>query len=119
MDFVVDGDKCVVFGEAKWLSGEGRAQGQKHDKGQMQLRREFLSKYGRKIYGERGFVVLGVYLNDPIEVPVPKDSTTVVTRGLRWHELAGYSGHPCEDEFHRYLAWKRHTHRSDRHRPPA
>lgn len=43
LDFIVDGDRCVVFGKAKWLSGEGRGHGIAGDKGQIQLRREFLA----------------------------------------------------------------------------
>lgn len=107
LDFVLDGDRCVVFGEVKWLSGEGRGQGVMRDKGQMQLRRDFLTKYGRRIYGERGFVVLGVSVGDPVEREAPTEGDGVVTRGMTWDELASCEQHPGADEFRRYLAWKR------------
>ena len=80
LDFVIDGNRCVVFGEVKWLAAEGRGQGVMQDKGQMQLRREFLGKYGRRVYGERGFSVLGVSRGEPLERETPPDAEGVVTR---------------------------------------
>jgi hypothetical protein len=107
LDFVLDGDRCVVFGEVKWLSGEGRGQGVEKDKGQMQLRRDFFTKYGAAIYGDRGFVVLGVSLGGLLEAETPPDTERVVTRTLSWEDLAAYDDHPRADEFRRYVAWKR------------
>jgi hypothetical protein len=106
LDFVLDGDRCVVFGEVKWRSGEGLKQGVQGDKGQMQLRRDFLAKYGPAIYGQRGFVVLGIALAGGIETDPPPDADGVVTRGLQWSDLASYAEHPKADEFGRYLKWK-------------
>ena len=80
LDFVIDGNRCVVFGEVKWLATEGRGQGVMQDKGQMQLRREFLGKYGRRVYGERGFSVLGMSRGEPLERETPPDAEGVVTR---------------------------------------
>lgn len=107
LDFVLDGERCVVFGEVKWRSGEGQKQGIKKDKGQMQLRRDFFTKYGESIYGDRGFVVLGVSLGGPLEAETPPDAEGIVTRTLGWSELADYADHPKAEEFRRYLAWKR------------
>jgi hypothetical protein len=106
LDFVVDGDRCVVFGEVKWRSGEGLRQGVRGDKGQMQLRRDFLAKYGAAIYGKRGFVVLGVTLAGGIEAEPPPDSDGVVTRSLQWSDLGSYPDHPRAEEVGRYLSWK-------------
>lgn len=107
LDFVLDGERCVVFGEVKWKSGEGRHQGIARDKGQMQLRREFFAKYGRAIYGKRGFLVLGVALAGPLEADTPADSADVVTRSVTWGDLATYPSHPRAEEIGRYLQWKR------------
>jgi hypothetical protein len=106
LDFVIDGDRCVVFGEAKWLSGEGRGQGRTRDKGQMQLRRDFFAKYGSAIYGNRGFVVLGVALSGAVEDMTPQDTQAVATRTLTWVELSDYEPHPVQEEFVRYYEWK-------------
>lgn len=107
LDLVIDGDQCVIFGEVKWLSGEGQGQGVLKDKGQMQLRRDFFAKYGSAIYGDRGFVVLGVSLGDALESAVPEDTAQLVTRSIDWAGLAEYAQHPKADEFRRYLRWKR------------
>jgi hypothetical protein len=107
LDFVVDGERCVVFGEVKWRSGEGRKQGVSKDKGQMQLRRDFFSKHGAAIYGDRGFVVLGVSLGGSLEDETPADVPNLVTRTLGWDDLAEYPQHPKGEEFRRYLSWKR------------
>jgi hypothetical protein len=107
LDFVLDGEQCTIFGEVKWRSGEGRKQGRQKDKGQMQLRRDFFMKYGKAIYGRRGFVVLGVSLAGPLEAETPPDAEGVLTRTLNWNDLAEYPEHPKGDEFRRYLEWKR------------
>jgi hypothetical protein len=72
----------------------------------MQLRRDFLAKYGPAIYGERGFVVLGITQLGDIERDPPPDADGVVTRGLHWSDLVSYADHPKADEFWRYLQWK-------------
>lgn len=107
LDFVIDGERCVVFGEVKWMSGEGRGQGTLKDKGQMQLRRDFFAKYGTAIYGERGFVVLGVALAGALEASAPENTDSLVTSSVTWDTLAEYAGHPKAEEFVRYLKWKR------------
>jgi hypothetical protein len=106
LDFVLDGGRCVVFGEVKWRSGEGQKQGVKKDKGQMQLRRDFFTRYGEAIYGDRGFVVLGVSLGGPLEAEASQDTQRVVTRTIAWRDLADFPEHPRAEEFRRYLAWK-------------
>lgn len=109
------GDRCVVYVEAKWRSPEGRRQGVRRDKTQMQMRREFLERYGRTLYGDRTFVVLSVSTTGDIEATVPADSATVATRALTWGDLAAFLEHPQQEEFARYLAWK--TAISGRRRP--
>ena len=51
IDFGVKTEQAVLFGEAKWSSDVDRAQGKTGSKDQIALRREFLEKYGRAIFG--------------------------------------------------------------------
>lgn len=41
---------ALILGEAKWQSEVGTAQGKKKDKDQIQLRGEFLKKYGMRLF---------------------------------------------------------------------
>jgi hypothetical protein len=107
LDVVLDGDRCVVFVEAKWGSGEGRRQGVAKDKTQLQLRREFLAKHGPRIYGPaRAFVVLAVVLAGELEQQPPADAGGVSTRTITWANLSECPVHPCREEFEAYYRWK-------------
>jgi predicted RNase H-like nuclease len=106
LDVVLDGDLAVVFCEAKWRSKEATSQGISGTKTQLQLRRDFLDVIGPRVYGDRGFVVCGVVLDDPLAVE-PPDAHGVYTASVTWDQLARYGRHPAGDEFARYLAWKR------------
>ena len=107
LDAVLHGDQTVVYVEAKWGSPEGIGQGPSGTATQMQLRRDFLENYGKRIYGERQFLVLGVVLSDPIEAVTPPDTEHVVTRTLRWQDLAEFDARPAHNELADYVAWKR------------
>jgi hypothetical protein len=106
LDIVLDGDRAVVFCEAKWRSKEAMNQGVDGTKSQMQLRRDFLGRIGPQVYGDRGFVVCGIVLDEPLAAVTPPDAHGVHTVSIRWAELASYPAHPKGDEFSRYLAWK-------------
>jgi hypothetical protein len=104
---VLDGDAAVVFGEAKWLSAEGRGQGKRRDKGQLQLRREFFEKHGTLIYGERKFLVLGIGpLITSFTAGASALTSGVEMRFTTWATLAKYPRHPAGDEFRAYYRWK-------------
>ncbi len=61
IDFGVQTDDVFLLGEAKWMSKIGVGQGVGHDKDQIVLRREFCSKYGRRILPTcRRFVVTAI-----------------------------------------------------------
>jgi hypothetical protein len=106
-DFVLDSDEALIFGEAKWLSKEGKGQGVNADKGQLQLRCEFFEKYGTAIYGNRTFLVLGV---GPLSTSFVANDTTfesgVEMRFTTWGLLADYPRHPAGDQFRAYYRWK-------------
>jgi hypothetical protein len=107
LDVVLDADTAVVFVEAKWRSKEATNQGITGTKSQLQLRRDFLGKIGRGVYGDRAFVVLGIVLDEPLAAVTPPDAQGVHTASLRWDDLAAYQHHPKHEEFARYLEWKR------------
>jgi hypothetical protein len=106
LDVVLLGENVVVLVEAKWGSVEGKGQGVAGDKGQIQLRREFLTAYGRRIWGERGLLVLGVTLDSPLVVAEGPDRHNVAVASITWSQLTRWAGHPHSAEFARYLGWK-------------
>lgn len=95
----------VILVEAKWLSGVCAKQGKARDKDQIQLRGEFLSKYGSAIFPERPHkVVLGVSL-----LPNAFKDTTpdgVSFRATLWHSLCDLPSHPLTEELSRHVEWK-------------
>lgn len=110
----------VILAEAKWLSGIGTAQGKAKDKDQIQLRGEFLAKYGTVIFPDRPHkVVLGISL-----LPNAFKDTTpegVSFRTISWQHLSALPSHPLVDELTRYVEWKmvnsKMTSKSDKQAP--
>jgi hypothetical protein len=107
LDVLLQGDRSVVYVEAKWGSPEGTGQGPGGTATQMGLRRDFLDNYGAKVYGDRRFAVVGAVVQDPVESATPPDTASVVTRTITWQELSTFGEHPMGGEFGDYLAWKR------------
>lgn len=110
IDFGVQTDSLVLFGEAKWLSGVGRGQGKARNKDQMTLRREFFQKYGARMYGPgKRFVVLGVSLEGDLcetsDEPL-SDGCALSERCITWKDVCGLASHPAHEELRRYLEWK-------------
>lgn len=106
LDAVLVGDQVVVMVEAKWGSIEGTGQGVAGDKGQIQLRREFLTIYGRRLWADRGLLVLGVTRDSPLVVADGPDAYGVAVASITWSCLAEWLEHPAGDEFARHLRWK-------------
>jgi hypothetical protein len=106
LDAVLIGEEIVVMVEAKWGSIEGTGQGVAGDKGQIQLRREFLTAYGRRIWGKRGLLVLGVTRDSPLMIADGPDDQNVAVASITWSRLAEWLEHPAGDEFARHLRWK-------------
>jgi hypothetical protein len=105
IDFLLQGDRTIVFGEAKWRSGEGSGQGVSGTKSQLQLRREFCDGIARAIFGELRFVVVSVVWHSPFASDSPCDAA-VAMRSVTWADLASWSGHPRATEFRLYYEWK-------------
>ncbi len=95
----------VILVEAKWLSGIGAAQGKAKDKDQIQLRGEFLTKYGTVIFPERPHkVVLGIsLLPNAFKDTMPEG---VSFRTTTWQHLGALPTHPLVDELAIYVEWK-------------
>jgi hypothetical protein len=107
LDVVLDGDDCIVFVEAKWLSPEGTGRGPDGSRvGQIHLRERFFERWGPALYGGRGKLVLGVLLTGTLTPDREPDDAGVAIRSVTWSDLAEYAAHPMGDEFARYLAWK-------------
>jgi hypothetical protein len=112
LDAVLDGDRSVVFVEAKWLSPEGTGRGPDGTRvGQIHLRQRFFERWGRSIYGEdRRLLVLGMTLAGALGPDHGPNQHHIAVRSITWSELAAYDQHPNGDEFARHLAWKlRHS----------
>lgn len=109
IDFGIITDNSVVLGEAKWQSGIGFAQGKKKDKDQIQLRGEFLKKYGSRIFPDLPIkAVVGVSLYEgALTGFVPEGIALFCTT---WEKICSIQSHPLFDEVRRYYIWKKeHT----------
>jgi len=109
IDIGISTVNSLILGEAKWQSGVGTAQGKMRDKDQIQLRGEFLKKYGLCLFPNRSeFVVLGISLYaDAFKDTAPEGITF---RSTTWEAVCSLSSHPYAQELRRYYAWKKeHT----------
>ncbi len=95
----------VILCEAKWTSSVGQHQGKSGTKDQIQLRGEFLEKYGKKIFrNKRHFCVLGITINDNgVTNTVPE---SVIFKSITWEKLCSAKSHSLSEEVYRYYNWK-------------
>ncbi len=99
LDFQILGDNVVVFGECKWNSKVAENQGKQKDKNQIQLRLEYLKKYGKRIFPHVNRR-LGL-LVEPISQrnsPLPH---------VTWQEICNNTEHPLKEEIKSYYNWKK------------
>ncbi len=98
-------ENALVLGEAKWQSSTGTRQGKNKDKDQIQLRGEFLAKYGPVLFSEHShFVVLGISLYTWAFADTTPEE--VIFRQITWEEICSLGTHPLSDEVGRYFEWK-------------
>jgi len=112
IDFGIETEQAILFGEAKWLSGVGQAQGKAGDKDQIILRREFFEKYGKAIFGSLShYIVLGVSVyGDILEAnDVDLGDATFHLRDTTWDAICSITSHPAHGELVRYLEWKKRS----------
>lgn len=106
IDVGITTSNAVILVEAKWLSGVGTAQGKARDKGQIQLRGEFLAKYGAAMFPDRpNKVVLGISLLPNAFMHTNPEA--VDFRTALWHPVCSLSYHQLTDELSHYLECKR------------
>jgi len=100
LDLQIFCDNLVIFGEAKWLSKVAEGQGKKKDKSQLELRTEFLSKYGNQIFPRASRqIVLTIGLSEIVN----KNECSVT-----WEELCKIQ-HPLKNELVNYYLWKKNN----------
>jgi hypothetical protein len=109
IDFGIQTENAVVFGEAKWLSEIGGRQGKAKDKNQLILREEFFVKYGRKLFGTiSNYVVLGLSLHGGMveNKETNLGHAVLYHRDLTWASICGIEVRPLTNELKKYLEWK-------------
>lgn len=110
IDFGIETEQAILFGEAKWLSGVGQAQGKTGEKDQISLRREFFEKYGKAIFGSLSHYivfVVSLYGNVLKANDVNLGDATLHFRDATWDSICNITSHPAHDELVRYLEWKK------------
>jgi len=115
IDVGISTANALILGEVKWQSGVGVAQGKMRDKDQIQLRGEFLKKYGPRLFPNRTvYVVLGISLFDDAF----KDTTPegITFRSTTWENICSLASHPHAEEVWRYFNWKKEHTRIANHR---
>lgn len=107
IDFGIVTDETVVLGEAKWKSMIAKGQGKQKNKNQIELRSDFLRKYGQTVFpGCKRFRVILVSLLEQ-EFPIKDVFTNVSTISITWDRVCSIQSHPRFEELQRYLEWKK------------
>ena len=109
IDFGIQTEETLLLGEAKWRSGVGAAQGVERNKDQIQLRVEFCSVLGQKLFpGVRKFVVLAVGRSPGLLTADQRllEGGTVVVKESTWATLGRLPSNPYRSEFEMHLAWR-------------
>ncbi|MBM9512014.1 hypothetical protein [Desulfogranum marinum] len=109
IDFAIQTDKTLLLGEAKWLSKEGRSQGKDKNKTQFDIRKDFITKYGQKMYPQvSSFVILGLDLDQSLfqEREEESDDFDLHQKSATWSDLCHLANHPLQKELIDYLCWK-------------
>ena len=134
IDFSVITEDTVLLVECKWTAGIARNQGRNRDKDQIQLRMEFLQRYGRTITchskearrlvkgilsgaiksvprPDPEFKNLAVLLLTPRQMPIEDKwlAEGVEVRATTWQDVCSMKSHPWADEVLSYYKWK-HDH---------
>jgi len=109
IDFGIITKNTVVFGEAKWKSQVKSSQGKRKNKDQIQLRGEWLIKYGTRLFPEssvHAVVGIGRFQNSFIDIT----PLGFLFRSVTWEDVCSIKSHPYAEEVQRYYKWKKeHT----------
>lgn len=105
IDVGILSENAIILVEAKWQSAVGARQGKMRNKDQIQLRGEFLQKYGRQVFPSRKIhAVVGVSLFANAFSGMTPDGVTF--RTTTWDKVCDLVSHPQAEELKRYLKWK-------------
>lgn len=106
LDFGIQTNNILIIGEAKWLSSVGTLQGIGRNKNQIDLRKEFITKYGRKIFSTvKHFIILAVSLKGGVIINA--DKKDYFLRDITWDKICENKNHPLTKELKQYLDIKR------------
>jgi len=96
IDVLIVGEKHYFLVECKWTSGIGEKQGKGKDKDQIQIRKEFISGYGKAIFrGKKGHILF------------VGNSTLNGIESILWDSFLGFKSIAFKKEFREYLSWKK------------
>jgi len=108
IDVGISTANSFILVETKWLSAVGKAQGEKRDKDQIQVRREFLKKYAKKLLpNHTQLAVVGIGLSENAFTSNRKKIKDVTFRTTTWETICSLKRHPLADEVRRYFNWKK------------
>jgi len=100
IDIGIITSNTVLFCEAKWKSKLSKNQGVLKNKNQIQLREEFFTKFGYKIFPScSNFFTVSINLQEEIII-------NNSYRAINWRDICKLSSHPVADEVERYYSWK-------------
>jgi hypothetical protein len=106
IDVGISTANALILVEAKWQSGVGAVQGKMRNKDQIQLRGEFLKKYGPCMFPNRSeFAVVGVSLFAAAFTDTTPEG--IAFRSTTWERICSLSSHPHADEVRCYFNWKK------------
>jgi hypothetical protein len=107
IDFGIQTDTAVVFGEAKWNSGLGKNQGLNKDRSQFDLRLNYCAGLGRKaLPGIQHWAILGVGRSANVLDCTNPQPLPVRVQNLSWSDLLTFMPSGLQPELSQYLAWK-------------
>lgn len=109
IDFGIQTEHTLIFGEAKWLSKVGQMQGKVRNKDQLILRREFFEKYGKLLYSKvSNYILLGLSPHGKMlqDETIHLGHAVLHIRDITWEAICSMENHPASNELHRYLKWK-------------
>ena len=120
IDFGIQTENILIIGEAKWLSSVGTSQGKDGNKDQIDLRKEFITKYGGIYFPTvKHFAILGVSLNGGVVNKA--NEKDYLLRDITWDAICEDTAHPLNEELKQYLIIKKSKSKPDNSpikRPP-
>lgn len=106
VDFLIHTESTLILGESKWKSSISTSQGINKNRDQIQLRIEFLEKYGAKFFPNiQNFAVVLLALNN--ESVIQYNSKNIQCVSITWDQVCSMDSHLFSEEIRNYLHWKK------------